>query len=97
MPPNRETRTNITPHPLKQYTPRLNATGCTSMKLTPGHKLGPNTRRWTPEELVECERAAGIELPPPQGMLNVRQVAQRYGVSVPTIWRWISESRTEAA
>lgn len=65
------------------------------MKLTPGYKVGPNSRRWPPEELVACERAHGIELPPPEGMMDVRQVAKRYGVSVPTIWRWIAQAREE--
>jgi hypothetical protein len=64
------------------------------MKLRKGQKIGPNTRRWTPNELVESEREAGIDgLPPPSGMLDVRQVAQRYGVSVPTIWRWCKASK----
>lgn len=25
--------------------------------------------------------------------LNVREVAQRYGVSTPTIWRWMADKR----
>lgn len=58
-----------------------------------GRKVGPNSRRWVPSELLEWEREHGIELPEPGGMLDVRQVARRYSVSVPTVWRWVRESR----
>lgn len=58
------------------------------MTFPNGHKISSNARRWNPRQLVEWERSRGIELPEPAGMLDVRQVAARYGVSVPTIWRW---------
>ena len=62
-----------------------------------GRKVGPNSRRWSPAELHAWERAQGIELPPLEGMPDVRQVAKRYGVSVPTVWRWARESVREAS
>lgn len=61
-------------------------------KFPRGRKIGPNARRWNPADLYAYERAHGIELPPLDGMPDVRQVAKRYGVSVPTIWRWAADS-----
>lgn len=62
-----------------------------------GVKVGPASRRWSPSDLHAWERARGIELPPLDGMADVRQVARRYGVSVPTIWRWVREAQREDA
>ena len=67
---------------------RCRDTGVYDMDFPPGRKIGPNSRRWTPEELVAWEQSRGIQMAPPAGMLDVRQVATRYGTSVPTVWRW---------
>lgn len=56
-----------------------------------GIKLSGGATRWSPGKLAEYDRAHGLDLPPPEGMLDVRQVARRYGVSVPTVWRWASK------
>ena len=63
-------------------------TGYTEMKFPPGQKIGANSRRWSPAVLATWEAANDIDLPAPSGMLSVRQVAERYSVSVATIWRW---------
>jgi predicted DNA-binding transcriptional regulator AlpA len=62
------------------------------MSFPKGRKIGLNARRGSPSELYAWERANGIELPSLEGMPDVRQVAKRYGVSVPTIWRWCQKS-----
>ena len=61
------------------------------------HRLSGGSTRWSPTELAEWERAHGLDLPPLAGMADVRQVAERYGVSVPTIWRWAQRARQDAA
>lgn len=52
------------------------------------------TIRWNPRDLAAWEQARDIKCPPlTGGMLSVKQVAARYGVSASTIWRWRDISR----
>ncbi|SEO55565.1 hypothetical protein [Aquisalimonas asiatica] len=60
-----------------------------------GHRLSGGVTRWDPSELAEWEKSQGLDLPPLKGMPSVRQVAERYGVSVPTVWRWAASGRQE--
>lgn len=66
------------------------------MRLPNPVQLSAGATRWNALELVDIECQQGLDLPePPKPMLNVREVANRYGVSVPTIWRWAAQSRSE--
>lgn len=63
------------------------------MKLPEPIKLNGSTR-WCLSQLEVIEaHARGVSNPEPlpseqERYLSVKQLAERYGVSVPTIWRW---------
>ncbi|BAZ94292.1 uncharacterized protein FOKN1_1910 [Thiohalobacter thiocyanaticus] len=59
-------------------------------------KLNGSTR-FPPTAIHEWEASHGLDLPPLTGMVNVKQLAARYGVSVATIWRWAQKARKDAA
>lgn len=52
--------------------------------------------RWSPTPLNEWEKAHGLDLPPLTGLVSVRHLALRYGVSPSTVWRWAQKARKEA-
>ena len=58
--------------------------------------VGGSTR-WSPTPLNAWEKDHGLELPPLTGLVSVRQLALRYGVSTSTVWRWAQRSRADAA
>jgi predicted DNA-binding transcriptional regulator AlpA len=55
-------------------------------------RIGGATR-WSGPALRAFELAQGLDLPELGGLATVREVANRYRVSVATIWRWAKESR----
>ena len=59
------------------------------------HRLGGSTR-WAPNDIQDFETKNLLELPSLTGMATVRDLAARYRVSVPTIWRWTKASRHSA-
>lgn len=66
-------------------------------------RLGVQATRWRLSDLETYEaRIAGEPDPPPRDRasdryLSVRQVADRYGASVPSVWRWTAQARQEVA
>jgi len=65
-------------------------------------RLGENTTRWRLSDLERFEAAAAGEPvprrrdPADERYLSVRQVADRLGSSIPSIWRWTAEARQSA-
>lgn len=68
------------------------------MRIPPPFKPSPHATRWALSSLERAEAEARGETPPPprgadEVFLNVREVAARYGVSVPTVWRQVQATR----
>lgn len=64
-------------------------------------RISPGCTRWQFSRLLEYEAACGAEavaeLPPSQERyLSVRQVAERLGISVASVWRQSAASNREA-
>jgi len=64
------------------------------------YHMGPgrSCTRWRLSDLLAYEAASTGETPPAlapleERYLSVKQVAERYGASVPTIWRWTKGRR----
>ncbi len=66
-------------------------------------KIGDGCTRWRLSDLERYEAArAGEQEPSPrkpedERYLSVKQVADRYGASVPSVWRWCAQSRNSEA
>jgi len=56
------------------------------------HRLGGATR-WCANDLHKWESRRKIKLPALTGMVTVKQVASRYGISESTIWRWLAKQK----
>lgn len=62
-------------------------------------KFGPRMTRWQLSKLEAFEaRVCGERAPAPRApeeelYLSSKQVARRYDASVPTVWRWVAESK----
>lgn len=69
------------------------------MQLPQPAKFSRGCTRWPLSALEAAEAQARGEVRPRASerevYLSVKQVARRYGVSVPTIWRWCAESRAQ--
>ena len=64
-------------------------------------RVSPGCTRWSLSRLLEYEAACGAEavakLPPSQERyLSVRQVAERLGISVASVWRRSAASNRES-
>lgn len=57
-------------------------------------RLTGKITRWRESELCEFD---GSEPPATERFLSVKEVAQRYGVTTASIWRWQASSRKGAA
>ena len=58
-------------------------------------RLSTSTTRWALSDVVRYEAEIADTIPRPieqERWLAVRQVAQRFGVSVATIWRWSADA-----
>ena len=64
------------------------------MNFPQPEKISEGATRWPPSRLIAWEQSRGIEMPSPSGMLTVKQVAERYGVSIATVWRWAAKSKS---
>lgn len=59
------------------------------MDLPPPKKISGRVTRWLSDEVVAAEREAGIELPPPETPTqSATQLAERYGITRVSVWRW---------
>ena len=73
------------------------------MKFPRWIHLGPNCTRWRLSDLEAYEaRCSGgpeplARSPENERYMSVRQVAERYETSVPTIWRWARSGKASGA
>ena len=66
------------------------------MKLSAPVKYSPRVTRWSAEKILQDEKEQGIDLPAPQkAALSAEDLAERYGVTRVTIWRWTRKPSTK--
>ena len=66
------------------------------MQLPAPDSYSPRVTRWSAEKVIQAEQDQGIQLPAPnRPTLSADDLADRYGVTRVTIWRWSRKANTK--